>query len=88
MAKADVCTAQLARLFLARLERLCNLEERLVAPPDTLGDPRRLVCKAIFATYCDCVSLGQKEAADTLVGVARSQREPPGAARSPSVSGC
>ena len=87
MAKADVCTAQLARLFLARLERLCNLEERFVAPPEALGDPRRLVCKAIFATYCDCVSLGQKDAAEALVGAARSQREPPGAPVSPSASG-
>ena len=87
MPKADVSTAQLARLFLARLERLCNLEERFVAPPDALGDPQRLVCKAIFATYCDCVSLGQKDAAEALVGAARSQREPPGAAMSPSVPG-
>jgi hypothetical protein len=86
MAKADVCTAQLARLFLARLERLCTLEERFVAPPEALGDPRRLVCKAIFATYCDCVSLGQKDAAEALVGAARGQREPPKAV-SPSAPG-
>jgi hypothetical protein len=88
MAKADVATAQLARLFLARLERLCNLEERFVTPPDTLGDPQRLVCKAIFATYCDCVSLGQKHAAEALVNASRAERPAPGAAMSPSASGC
>ena len=53
--------------FLTRLERLCGLEERFVSPPDVVADPRRLVNKAIFATYCQCVVLGHKAEAEHLL---------------------
>jgi hypothetical protein len=74
MAKAEVRSEQLASFFLARLERLCNLEARFVSPPDVLNNPERLVSKAIFATYCDCVGLGRKDAAEQLVAASRGRR--------------
>ncbi len=77
MAKADVRSEQLASFYLARLERLCNLEARFVPPPDVLVDPRRLVCKAIFATYCECVALGRKTEAERVVDVARGRGASP-----------
>ena len=73
MAKADVRSEQLASFYLARLERLCNLEVRFVSPPDVLTNPRRLVCKAIFATYCECVALGRKPEAERLMDESRSR---------------
>jgi hypothetical protein len=63
----DVQRAQWATVFLGRLERLCHLEERFVSPPDALADPQRLVYKAIFATYCDCVGLGRKHEAERIM---------------------
>ncbi len=65
-----------AALFLARLERLCHLEERFVSPPTVLGDPQRLVHKAIFATYCDCVVLGHKAEAERLLAGAPARPGP------------
>jgi hypothetical protein len=56
-----------ARFFLARLNRLCHFEERLVSPPEAVTKPRHLLSKAVFATYCDCVSLGRKAEADHLL---------------------
>lgn len=56
-----------ARFFLARLNRLCHLGERLVSPPEAVTNPAHLLSKAIFATYCDCVSLGCKTEADHLL---------------------
>lgn len=84
MPKADVRDEQLASFFLARLERLCNLEARYVSPPDVLSDPRRLFCKAIFATYCDCVALGRKADAERVVEAARRGASPPTPSSSPS----
>jgi hypothetical protein len=85
MPKADVRSEQFASFFLARLERLCNLEARYVSPPDVLTDPRRLVCKAIFATYCDCVALGRKAEAERVVEAARRRgASPPTPSSSPS----
>jgi len=63
----DVQREQWATVFLGRLERLCHLEERFVSPPDALADPQRLVYKAIFATYCDCVGLGRKHEAERIM---------------------
>ncbi len=74
MATTNIRSEQLARFFLARLERLCSLEARFVSPPDVLIEPQRLVCKAIFATYCDCVGLGRKDVAEQLVAVSRGRR--------------
>jgi hypothetical protein len=68
----DIERERWAALYLARLERLCHLEERFVSPPDALDDPRRLVCKAIFATYCECVLLGYKAEAEHLLAAAPS----------------
>jgi hypothetical protein len=82
MATTNVRSEQLARLFLARLERLCNLEARFVAPPDVLIEPRRLVCKAVFATYCECVALGHKADAETIMNAARTVDRPRRRARS------
>ena len=67
MYRRDLEREQWAALFLARLERLCHLEQRFVSPPEGLADPRRLVCKAIFATYCDCVMLGYKVEAERFL---------------------
>jgi hypothetical protein len=71
--EADVDRSELerdrwAKMYLSRLERLCSLEERYVSPPDAVAEPRRLVCKAIFAAYCTCVTLGRKDEAERLIG--------------------
>ena len=58
MSQADGERERWAQFFLARLERLCHLDQRFVAPPEALPDSRRLVNKAIFATYCECVPWG------------------------------
>jgi hypothetical protein len=72
MDRTDVERERRAVFFLARLERLCHLEERFVSPPDVVVDPRRLVSKAIFSTYYDCVVLGRKVAADRLLATRRA----------------
>lgn len=74
MNRTDAEREQRAALFLARLERLCHLEDRFVSPPDVVTDPHRLVCKAIFSTYCDCLHLGRKVEADRLLAAARPAR--------------
>ena len=54
-------------LFLARLSRFLNLEEqwRVHVPA---GDWRiQLIHRAIYSTYCDCVSLGLADDARELV---------------------
>ncbi len=71
MNRMDVEREQQGAYFLARLERLCHLEERLVSPPDAVLEPARFVCKAIFATYCDCVMVGRKAEAERLLGERR-----------------
>jgi hypothetical protein len=60
--------------YLARLQRLCHLEARFVSPPDTILQPERLVSKAIFATYCDCVTFGRKAEAERLLADRTSGR--------------
>ncbi len=72
MDRTDVERERRAVFFLARLERLCHLEERFVSPPDVLVEPSRLVNKAIFSTYYDCVVLGRKVAADRLLASRRA----------------
>lgn len=67
MNSIDVQWEQHETFYLARLERLCHLEERFVSPPDVILDPERLVSKAIFATYCDCLRLGRKAEAERLL---------------------
>ena len=62
-----------AALYLARLERLCHLEERFASPPEGVKDPRRLVYKATFSAYCACVVLGHKTQAEGLL--ARSSQD-------------
>jgi hypothetical protein len=71
MNRTDVERERRAVFFLTRLERLCHLEERFVAPPDVIAEPGRLVCKAIFSTYYDCVQLGRKDSADRLLAARR-----------------
>ncbi|HLH24882.1 MAG TPA: hypothetical protein VK066_20365 [Chloroflexota bacterium] len=74
MNRIDVQWEQQGPFYLARLERLCHLEDRFVSPPDVVLDPERLVSKAIFSTYCDCVMLGRKAEADRLLaGRARAR---------------
>lgn len=65
-----------APFFLARLERLCHLEERLASPPGVLPDPRRLVNKAIFSTYCACVQYGVKAEAERLLTAQLAAMQP------------
>ena len=67
MNRIDLQWDQQGMFFLARLERLCHLDERFVSPPDNLLNPERLVSKAIFATYCDCVTVGCKAEAERLL---------------------
>jgi hypothetical protein len=67
MSSMDAERAHWATFFLARLERLCHLEERFVSPPDVIPEPRRLVNKAIFATYCECVRYGRKSEAERVL---------------------
>ncbi len=76
MNRIDLQRAQQGGYFLARLERLCHLEERFVSPPDVVSDPGRLVSKAIFATYCDCVMLGRKAEAERLLAGRARYRAP------------
>ena len=66
----------MAALFLGRLDRPCHLERRWVVPPDAVVDPRRLVCKAIFSTHCDCVLLGWKAQAEQALASRYSLRLP------------
>ncbi len=61
-----------AAYFLARLDRLCQLDNRFGAPPEALVDAVRLVRKALFATYCDCRALGVKAEADRLLAQRRT----------------
>ena len=67
MNRIDVQQEQQGDFYLARLERLCHLEARFVSPPDAVLNPERLVSKAIFATYCDCMMLGRKADAERLL---------------------
>ncbi|HEY7060451.1 MAG TPA: hypothetical protein VII06_03155 [Chloroflexota bacterium] len=67
MDRIELQWEQQGAFFLARLERLCHLEERFVTPPDVVQEPERLVHKAIFATYCDCVTVGRKAEAERLL---------------------
>lgn len=53
--------------YLARLQRLCQVAERGAPATEAVPDPRRLLHKAMFATYCACVQYGLKEAADRLL---------------------
>jgi hypothetical protein len=74
MNRTDIQREQQGAFYLARLERLCHLDERFVSPPDFILEPARLVSKAIFATYCECVLLGRKvEAERLLAGRARGR---------------
>jgi hypothetical protein len=75
MNRIDVQREQQGAFYLARLERLCHLGERFVSPPDAVLEPERLVSKAIFATYCDCVMLGHKAEAERLLA-GRTRRAP------------
>jgi hypothetical protein len=72
----DVQLEQQGSFYLTRLERLCHLEERFVSPPEVVLDPERMVSKAIFATYCDCVRLGQKAEAERLLASRTRGRAP------------
>ncbi len=85
MDRTDVERERRAVFFLARLERLCHLEERFVSPPDVVVDSQRLVRKAIFSTYCDCLQLGRKADAHRLLAACRPPR-PPVAASPPAQS--
>ena len=76
MNRIDVQQEQQADFYLARLERLCHLETRFVSPPDAVLNPERLVSKAIFATYCDCVMLGRKAEAERLLASRVQGRTP------------
>jgi hypothetical protein len=67
MNRVDADREQQGTYFLARLERLCHLADRFVTPPEAVTAPERLVSKAIFATYCDCVTLGYKAEAERLL---------------------
>jgi len=67
MDRIDADREQQGTYFLARLERLCHLEDRFVTPPEVVAEPERLVSKAIFATYVDCVTLGFKPEAERLL---------------------
>lgn len=71
-----------AAYFLARLDRLCHLEDRFVSPPEAMADASRLVRKAIFATYCECLDLGLRAEADRIL----APRRPP-ALTEPGVAG-
>jgi hypothetical protein len=76
MNRIDVQREQQGAFYLARLERLCHLETRFVSPPDAVLDPERLVSKAIFVTYCDCVTLGHKAEAESLLASRARSRAP------------
>jgi hypothetical protein len=76
MNRIDVEREQQGAHYLARLERLCHLEERFVSPPDTVLEPERLVSKAIFATYCTCVLFGRKAEAERLLASRTRGRAP------------
>jgi hypothetical protein len=83
MHRTDLDHERWALVFLARLARLCHLEERFVSSPDVVEDPQRLVQKAIFATYCDCISLGCKAEAERLLAPRSPRRGPADASLPP-----
>ncbi|HLI26915.1 MAG TPA: hypothetical protein VKZ60_07590 [Chloroflexota bacterium] len=62
----DVERERWGAFYLARLRHLCQVAERGPTSPD-VPEPRRLLHKAIFVTYCACVQYGRKEAADRLL---------------------
>jgi hypothetical protein len=76
MNRIDAEREQQGMYFLARLERLCHLADRFVSPPEAVVEPERLVSKAIFATYCDCVMLGRKGEAERLLASRARGRAP------------
>ena len=59
--------------FLARLERLIALREQQLAtaPQDKLA--LRLLARALYATYMDCVSVGAGDEASGLLEKAQSR---------------
>lgn len=66
-------TSALQEYFLSRLQRLVALKEQQLqaTPQDKLS--LRLLARALYATYMDCVSTGAGDQAGALLEKAQSQ---------------
>lgn len=61
----DGASVELQRVFLRRLRRLLELRRNHEGQLNCEGI--RLLDRSIYATYCDCVSVGAAEAAQEVV---------------------